>query len=203
MIGKLTGTVDSLTISECILDVSGVGYHLYIPFTTYEALKAGEKASLKVYTIHKDDQFKLYGFCTETERDFFALLLNISGVGPAMGLAVLSGMSVNKFAAAVADGNSESLTRIPGIGKGKAEKIIFEAKRMSKKLEALSSDMPKEASARSDSIEALTALGFEEKRAVSAVDTVLVDTVLKEDISAPVERIVERIVKEALRLLSA
>ena len=193
MIARLTGKIDMLKPTECIINVAGVGYHLYIPFTTYEALQDKSDITLQVYTLHREDQLKLYGFNSEAEREFFALLLNISGIGPSMGLSILSGISIDRFIEAVRNGNSERLVKIPGIGKSKAEKIIFEISRKLKKLESISSTHVEEYSVRNDAVEALMALGFDEKKSVSVVDSVQ-----KEIPDASLEKTI----KEALKLFS-
>ena len=194
MIARLTGLVEILNSAECVLDVSGVGYHLHIPFTTYETLQNGGAATLHVYTLHKEDQFKLYGFESVAARDFFAILLNVNGIGASMGLAILSGMSIEDFIDSVENEKSERLMKIPGIGRSKAEKIIFELKRKIKKLRAISLGDRFGNSQRSDAIDALAALGFDEKKAASAVDSVQREFT---DIS------IEKTIKEALRILSA
>lgn len=193
MIAQLTGITNVLNPSECIIDVSGVGYHLYIPFTTYENIRHGEKAVLYVYTLHKEDQFKLYGFHTLADREFFAVLLNISGVGSSMALSILSGISVERFVDAVQNDRSDMLTNISGIGKSKAEKIIFEAKKKVKKLRSISSENTEETYYGNDAIEALIALGFEDKKAAAAIKAVQ---------SEFPEATVEKRIKEALKILS-
>jgi Holliday junction DNA helicase RuvA len=193
MIARLTGILDALSPSECIVDVAGVGYRLYIPFTTYENLRNGEKCTLHVYTLHKEDQFKLYGFYSAGEREFFSILLNISGIGPSMALAILSGISIQRFAEAVESGRAELLMKIPGIGKSKAEKIIFEVKRKIKKLQAICSGSPEETSAGNDAIEALINLGFDDKKAAAVID------VTQKNFPGAS---LEKIIKEALKILA-
>ncbi|MCL2026406.1 MAG: Holliday junction branch migration protein RuvA [Leptospirales bacterium] len=194
MIAKLTGTVEILNPAECIIDISGVGYHLHIPFTTYEVLQNGVVATLHVYALHKEDQFKLYGFESAAAKEFFAILLNVSGIGASMGLAILSGISVEEFIDSIESDRFERLMKIPGIGKSKAEKIIFELKRKIKKLKAISSGTKFGNSQRNDAIEALMALGFDEKKSTSAVDSVRKEFA---------EISIEKTIKEALKILSA
>lgn len=193
MIAKITGKVEIISPSECIVEAFGVGYHLYIPFPVYESLTEGETVSLRVYTIHREDQFRLYGFRTAAEREFFSILLDISGIGPAMALAIMSGISPESFTDAVNSGRTDRLTVIPGIGKTKAEKIVFEAKRKIRRLSALSSVLPEEASLRNDAVEALVSLGYDEKKASSAVDSVQKE---QPDFS------LESVIKQSLKLLS-
>ncbi len=194
MIAKITGKVEIISPSECTVEACGVGYHLYIPFPVYETLKDGETVSLRVFTVHKEDQFRLYGFRTPAEREFFSILLDISGIGPAMALAIMSGISPESFTDAVNSGRTDRLTAIPGIGKTKAEKIVFEAKRKIRRLSALASALPAEDSLRNDAVEALVSLGYDEKKASAAVDAVQKEN---PDLS------LESVIKQGLKLLSS
>ncbi|HON77044.1 MAG TPA: Holliday junction branch migration protein RuvA [Spirochaetota bacterium] len=193
MIAKLKGTIDDLKPTELILDVHGVGYRLSIPFSTYEKIRGEQTASLLVHTYHREDTFRLFGFYSAEERELFGILLDISGIGPSMALSIISSISAGQLLAAVRDGNSGMLLKVPGIGKSKAEKLIFELKRKMKKLEHFASDTPATPSTRTDAVEALVSLGFDENKA-SAV----VDTIVKGDDPMPLETVV----KSALRKLS-
>ncbi len=193
MIAKLTGTVDEIKPSECILDVHGVGYHVYIPLSTFEKISGEKTASLHIFTLHREDTFRLYGFHSPQERELFALLLDISGIGPSMALSILSWLSVERFVQIVAAGDTSSLVVVPGIGKTKAEKLFFEMKRKMKRLEELGSPGEHPAPVGRDAIEALLSLGFDEKKASSAVDLAV-----KNNPGITVEKII----KEALRVLS-
>ena len=95
MISKIRGTIDELKPTEVIIDVSGVGYGLSIPLSTYEKIQQLKETSLYVYTHHKEDQLRLFGFFTEVERNLFTILLDISGIGPSMALSILSGISIH------------------------------------------------------------------------------------------------------------
>lgn len=129
MIGKLKGNVDDLKPTEMILDVNGVGFELAIPFSTYEKIQSEKSVTLLVHTIHKEDQFRLFGFYTKIEKDIFKSLINVSGIGPAMAISVLSGITPERLIEAIKSQNPVLLTKIPGIGKTKAEKLVFELKR--------------------------------------------------------------------------
>jgi len=193
LIAKLKGTLDDLQPTELILDVHGVGYRLSIPSSTYEKIRGEQTASLLVHTYHREDTFRLFGFYSAEERELFGILLDISGIGPSMALSIISSISAGQLLAAVRDGNSGMLLKVPGIGKSKAEKLIFELKRKMKKLEHFASDTPATPSTRTDAVEALVSLGFDENKA-SAV----VDTIVKGDDPMPLETVV----KSALRKLS-
>ena len=194
MIAKLSGLIDELKPSELILDVSGVGYHLFIPFSTFEKLHGGTNVQLFVHTIHRDDQFKLYGFISENEKTLFSILLGISGIGPAMALSILSGIKPETLINAIRDEDSGVLTKIPGVGKTKAEKLIFELKRKIKKFEYMSEAFPGTSSTRNDAIEALASLGFDESKASRAVDEIL-----DKSPDSPIENLV----KESLKNISS
>lgn len=173
MIAKLKGKIDELKPTEVIIDVNGVGYQLFIPLTTYERIQKQQDVSLHVFTLHKEDQMRLFGFFTKGEKEIFQLLLNISGIGPAMALSVLSGIRIEILVEAVKTGNTSLLTGIPGIGKSKAEKLVFELKRKLKKLEAFADPTPRKPSVRNEAIEAMMSLGFDEAKSSKAVDEII------------------------------
>ena len=194
MIAKIKGNIDELKPTEVILDANGVGYGLTIPLSTFEKIQALDETTLYVYTHHKEDQLKLFGFFTENERDLFTILLNISGIGPAMAIAILSGITVGRLVDAVQSENVSLLTKIPGIGNAKAEKLIFELKRKLKKIASITGEPREPRTQKNDAIEALVTLGFDDARSSKIVD----ELVKKNPDSS-----VEAIIKEALKLLSA
>ncbi len=193
MIAKLRGIVDEVQPTELILDVKGVGYGLVIPFSTYEKIQAGTEVSLYVHTIHKEDQFRLFGFFTRVEKDLFVALINVNGVGPAMAISLLSGLSPDRLIDAVKNSNLNILTRVPGIGKTKAEKLVFELKRKLPRLELIAGPASGIDSSSSDAIEALVSLGFNENDSSKCVAGLVSE---KADIS------IEEIIKEALKILA-
>ncbi len=194
MIAKIKGAIDELKPTEVILDVNGIGYGLTIPLSTYEKIQAVHEATLYVYTYHKEDQFKLFGFFTENERALFSILLNISGIGPAMAISILSGITISRLVDAVQSESTVLLTKIPGIGNAKAEKLIFELKRKLKKLTSLAGQSDEPRTHKNDAIEALVTLGFDDARSSKIVE----ELVKKNPDSS-----IETIIKEALKLLSA
>ncbi|OHD65093.1 MAG: Holliday junction DNA helicase RuvA [Spirochaetes bacterium RBG_13_51_14] len=194
MISKLRGKIDELKPTEVVLDVHGVGYGLSIPLSTYEKIQQLVEANLFVYTLHREDHLRLFGFYTEEERNLFTILLNISGIGPAMALSILSGISISRLIDAVQTESTALLTKIPGIGTAKAEKLIFELKRKLKKLRSYA-ERPEEFHAgKNDAIEALVTLGFND-----ATSSKVVEEILKNNPDASIETII----KEALKILSA
>ena len=191
MIGKLTGSIDSIKPSEVIIDVSGVGYCVSISFSTFNAIVGENKTSLFIHTHVREDQIRLFGFQTEDEKKMFETLIQISGIGPSIALSVLSGIDPTELYNAVQCGTVSTLTGIPGIGKSKAEKLIFELKRKLKK--PLSASDIGVSPIRSDAIEALVSLGFDEDRSSKCIEDIM-----KEDKEAPIEIVV----KKALKALS-
>ncbi len=130
MITFLDGTLASALPTQAIIDVHGVGYEVFIPLSSYDRLPPPGQAVRILTHLHvREDAHVLYGFMTSAERDLFRLLVNsVSGIGPKLGLAVLSGMSVNNFKAAVVNGDVASLAKISGLGKKTAERIVLELK---------------------------------------------------------------------------
>ena len=193
MIGKLKGSVDDIKPTEMLLDVNGVGYELAIPFSTYEKIQNEKLVSLYIHTIHKEDQFKLFGFYTKIEKDIFRSLINVSGIGPSIAIAVLSGITPDRLIEAIKTQNPLLLTKIPGIGKSKAEKLVFELKRKLPVLEKISGYAGEPHSKKSDAVDALVVLGFDEKLSLKCVNDIVSE---KGDIG------IEEIIKEALKMIS-
>ncbi len=194
MIAKLKGRIDEIKPTEVTLDVNGVGYHLKIPLSTYEGIHNQDEVSLHVYTYHKEDQLKLFGFLSEKEKSIFSILINISGIGPVMALSILSGINIHQLVESVRRDDPSILIRIPGVGRNKAEKLIFELKRKMKRLEDFITETPiQSVSLFNDALEALISLGFDEKKSSQIIDSILNENT---DIS------IEEIIKNALKRLS-
>lgn len=171
MIGRLSGTLLEKNPPQVLLDVGGVGYEVNVPMSTFYNLpKIGEKVALLTQLIVREDAHLLYGFGTEAERATFKQLLKVSGVGPKVGLAVLSGMSVNDLAEAVATQESGRLVKVPGIGKKTAERLLLELKDKLKVDVRISvgGEAAKPSSA-ADILNALISLGYNDKEALYAI----------------------------------
>ena len=168
MIGRISGKLVTKQPPQIVVDVHGIGYELDVPMSTlYQLPATGSEVSLLTHLIVREDAHQLYGFFTEAERALFRRLLKISGVGARTALAVLSGMSVADVKQAVTQQDSGRLTRIPGIGKKTAERLLLELK---DKLDIAIVAIPAEAgAASSDVINALLALGYNDKEAQFAV----------------------------------
>src|SRR5882762_6306359 len=130
MITFLDGKLASALPTQAIVNVNGVGYEVFIPLSSYDKLPvAGQPVHILTHLHVREDAHILYGFMTAAERDLFRLLVNhVSGIGPKLALAVLSGMSVNNFKAAVVNNDVVSLSKISGVGKKTAERIVLELK---------------------------------------------------------------------------
>jgi len=127
MIGSLRGLIVAKAPPHLLLEVGGVGYELEAPMSTFYALPAvGETVRLLTHLVVRDDAHVLYGFATNDERGLFRNLLKVSGVGPRIALAILSGTTVEGFAACVLANEPAALTRIPGVGRKTAERLIIE-----------------------------------------------------------------------------
>jgi Holliday junction DNA helicase RuvA len=168
LIGRLTGKLIAKHPPQIVVDVHGVGYELDVPMSTlYQLPVTGNEVMLLTHLIVREDAHQLYGFATEEERHVFRRLLKISGVGARTALAVLSGLSVADLQHAVSAQDSELLTRIPGIGKKTAERLLLELK---DKLDIGIVAAPAPGAIQSnDIVNALLALGYNDREAAWAV----------------------------------
>lgn len=172
MIGRLTGTLLQKNPPEILLDVGGVGYEVEVPMSTFYNLpNLGERVVLVTHLTVREDGHFLYGFGSEDERSTFRQLLKISGIGARTALAVLSGMSVADLASAVALQETGRLVKIPGIGKKTAERLLLELKdKLAKALPGVAGvAVSPQHAAQSDIVNALLALGYNEKEATGAL----------------------------------
>lgn len=178
MIVHLNGILEVKDPARIVIDVAGVGYEVFIPLSTFDRLPA-EGQPLKLLTHHevREDAQLLFGFATKEERDLFELVIGVNGVGPKLGLAVLSGMSVGEMQLAVANGDAKRLASIKGIGKKTAERIVVELRDKVNPIEALANGKAAGDAVKSgvlrDAMLALTALGFSDDAARAKVEKVL------------------------------
>ena len=173
MIGRLTGILLEKNPPQILLDVNGVGYEVEVPMSTFYNLpNTNERVSLCTHLAIREDAHVLYGFGSEDERATFRQLLKISGIGARTALAVLSGLSVAELAQAVTLQETGRLTKIPGIGKKTAERLLLELKdKLAKALPgvSLARSLSPEHSTQADIVNALLALGYNEKEAQLAL----------------------------------
>ena len=200
MIARLSGTLVESSFTSCVVDCGVVGYEVQIPVSTFDKLpQAGEQTVLKIHTAVREDAITLYGFATEDERKLFRLLIEVSGIGGKLALNVLSSTAVTTFCAAVGASDVKALSRINGIGKRTAERIIVELRdKLNASLGgeiAVAAASPESASAINDVALALEQLGF--KR--DAIDKVL-KTLAAEMPEGEIDG--ERLLRNAIRKLS-
>lgn len=186
MIGRIRGRLVERTPGRVIVDVGGVGYVLYIPLSTFYKLSGsnGEDTEFHVHTHVREEALQLYGFATPEERTLFDRLLSVSGVGPKVALAVLSGVGAQELEAAVHGGDRARLERIPGIGRKTAERILLDlrdrldaGRRPARRDSAAREDLGPSGAGldglRGDALSALVNLGYPAERAREAVDEAL------------------------------
>ena len=189
MIGRLAGLLVEKNLPHLLIDCHGVGYEVDVPMSTFYNLPAaGERVTLLTHLVVREDAQLLYGFGTAAEREAFRHLIRISGIGPRMALAVLSGMSVSELAQTVASQQAGRLTKIPGIGKKTAERLLLELKgKLAPDLglpgAAAASD------AQADIQQALLALGYSEKEAAAALKDLPADAGVSEGIKLALKKL--------------
>ena len=188
MIGKITGKLVERRPPQIVVDVHGVGYEIDVPMSTFYQLPAtGSEVSLFTHLTVREDAHLLYGFATEQERHVFRQLLKISGVGARTALSVLSGMSISDLYDAVSAQDSARLIKVPGIGKKTAERLLLELK---DKLDVTVVAATAAGAHSGDILNALQALGYNEKEAAWAVKQLPAGTAVADGI------------RQALKLLS-
>jgi Holliday junction DNA helicase RuvA len=166
MIGRLTGTLAEKSPPLVLVDVGGVGYEVDVPMSTFYALPhLGERVTLLTQFVVREDAQQLFGFLTQDERHAFRQLVKVSGVGPRMALAVLSGLSVPELSQAIAAQDTRRLVKVPGIGKKTAERLLLELKdKLAPALNA-PAGIVIENDAQADIVQALIALGYNDRDA--------------------------------------
>ena len=182
MIGRITGTLVEKSFPQIVVSCGGVGYEIDVPMSTFYPLpRTGEEVTLLTHLVVREDAHLLYGFITAGERAAFRQLLKISGVGPKVALSVLSGMSVDDLSAAIAAEDAGRLTKIPGIGKKTAERLVLELRdKLPKTVTAVRAEGA--SATGNDVVGALLALGYNEREAAAAVKQVPADLQLAEAI---------------------
>jgi Holliday junction DNA helicase RuvA len=172
MIGRVAGILVEKSFPQVIVSCNGVGYEIDVPMSTFYPLpRTGEEVTLLTHLVVREDAHLLFGFLTAAERTAFRQLLKISGVGPKVALSVLSGMSVDDLSAAVAAEDAARLTKIPGIGKKTAERLVLELRDKLPKVLPVPRDAgaPEGSAASADVVNALLGLGYNEREAQAAV----------------------------------
>jgi len=174
VIARLSGTLAEKQVQRLIVDVQGVGYDVLVPLSTFYSLgEPGSPVTLRIYTHVREDALQLYGFLTPLEQELFERLITVSGIGPKVALAVLSGIESADLVRAIRQGDIARLTSIPGIGRKTAERLVVELK---DRLRAADDDGGAQGAAgglRDDLLSALVNLGYQRTTVEKTVDTVL------------------------------
>src|SRR5262244_772639 len=172
MIGQLRGRLTDKRPNQVLVDVGGVGYLVQVPLSTYAALgELHTEVTLLIHTHVREDALALYGFLSSREKHFFEMLLGASGVGPTLALKILSGMSVEDLVPAIRSGDVARLTKIPGVGRKTAERMVVELKDKLDAVVVAEDKTPRASPAgvEADVVSALTNLGYDGRTAESAV----------------------------------
>ena len=187
MIGRITGILLEKQAPELLIDVQGLGYEVQVSLTTFFDLPAcGEKVTLHTHFVVREDAQLLYGFAEQSERELFRTLIKVSGVGPKMALAILSGMTARDFVRCVQNNDTGTLVKLPGVGKKTAERLIVEVRdkltsfsdKFGDGLEAGSQSLPlssKQSHVIAEAESALIALGYKPQEAARMVNAVVSD----------------------------
>jgi Holliday junction DNA helicase RuvA len=207
MIAHLSGTLFSKQATSVIVDVGGVGYEVTIPLSTFYDLEdTGKPVQLRIYTHVREDTLQLYGFKTIRERELFLKIISVSGIGPKLGITLLSGMSADELIAAIRTNDLARLTLIPGIGRKTAERLVIELR---EKVAALTSAQLEEAltmkaaatgevrqdDVRADALSALLNLGYQRVSAETALDNAIA-----EGGELTVETVLRRVLRKLARV---
>lgn len=179
MIGYLKGVISHIFVNSCFIDVHGVGYRTYAPASTLDTLCVGQEAMLYTYMSVREDAIVLYGFATQDEYDLFMLLIGVNGVGPKVALGILSAGTADSFRLAVHQKDIKGLTKMPGIGKKTAERIVLE---LQDKIGPVASEdagaadlgnaaVPGLSGILSETLAALTSLGYSEQEVLPVAES--------------------------------
>jgi len=163
----LSGRLVSRRPDRAVVEAAGVGWRLLIPLSTYESLPRKEGAEVRLWTVHyqREDRQALYGFATEEEREYFETLHTVTGVGPGLALALVSAMPFEAFRAAVVNGDAAALTRVKGVGRKVAGRLLLELAEAMKSRGPVPAPSAPPGSAAADAALALAALGFDRRDA--------------------------------------
>ncbi len=203
MIARLSGKLADINFTQCIIDVHGVGYQVFIPMSTFDKLpREGEDVSLFICTQVREDAISLYGFSTMPEKQLFEILIGTTGVGPKLALSILSSMPVTRFSSAVINADLDIIKRISGIGKKTAERLIVELKdKLAKVMQPLVEDSrlavsDEKALAMEDAIAALEQLGFKRETVRKALEKII-NSIPSEEATS------ENFIRKALQALNS
>lgn len=200
MIGQIRGTILDKQAPQLTVDVHGIGYEIDAPMSTfYQLPDIGQDVRLYTHFVVREDAQQLYGFYTQNEKQLFRTLLRVNGVGPKLALAILSSAAPEEFVRCVLNNDTESLTKLPGIGKKTAERLVIEMRdKLSEWSSAFAQQSPNGASQQperhqylQDAIAALQSLGYKQQEASRAVTRI-------DDGKSPSEELIRRALKEMM-----
>ena len=198
MIDQLTGKLVSSSDSYLVIEVGGLGIKVNIPKTSSKNFKMNEVMSFSTYLHVREDALDLYGFENESDRSLFLMLISISGIGPKLGLTIISGLAPEKLKMKIISGDVKALTSIPGVGTKTAKRIIIELKDKFSKIESETLGFADDIDSKifKDVISALDGLGYKEKESKKALKQLGLD---KSDRS---NQTIENLIREALKILN-
>lgn len=197
MIARIEGTIVDKTPTRVVVLVQGIGYEIHIPVSTYEALgRVNDRASLETYLHVREDCLQLYGFSTMAQKSMFLQLLSVSGIGPKLAIGILSGSRVEDLAHNIVNGNVDLLTRIPGLGKKTAQRLIMELQEkvsaQGSQVDAWVVNMTAKGGAQSEAVLALVSLGVNRATAEREVAKIL-----SQSPDASVDEIIKKVLQNA------
>jgi Holliday junction DNA helicase RuvA len=204
MISQLTGTVARTEGNSVVLDVGGVGYQVFVPVTVLSALPGqGAKTTLLTHLIVREDELTLYGFATHTDLQAFKIVLSVAGVGPKVGLALLSTLDASELSRALSTSDTKSITRVPGVGPKLAQRLCLELgdkmaafafeQRTEQSVEGR--DTARQNAAHEEAIDGLLNLGYSRADARRTVDRVFANAADRADVST--------LIRESLSILTS
>lgn len=200
MIARLSGTLIEKSITQCVIDVCGVGYRVVVPLTTfYELPEVGQPVVIHIHTHVREDAFNLYGFHSMEDRAVFQLMITVSGIGPKLAINILSGIAAGELIRAVTTHDLKRLTGIPGVGKKTAERMILEMKDKAAKFGAETVPVGMVAlrtgdQVKDDTLSALVNLGYK-----GSVVNEVIDRIVRESKEIPS---LDQLLKQALKALA-
>lgn len=202
MIATIEGSLTFKSPNYLIIDVGGIGYHVFIPLSSYYALpETGNSVRLNIHTYLKEDAIQLYGFLSKEEKDIFICLIGVTGIGPKLAINILSGISPSDLVKAISEGNLVKLNTIPGVGRKTAERLILELR---EKIGLIRySEIETQDSKHEDALSALINLGYKRSHAEEALRRTQ-DATLKQvqgKTQGIKEMTVENMIKEAFKVL--
>lgn len=179
MYAYISGTVEETDLNGVVIGNNGIGYYIQCPTSVMNSVSIGQNAKIYTYQHVREDAIILFGFLTKEDRTMFLRLISVSGIGPKIGLQVLSSLSAGDLAMILVGGDANALTRVPGIGKKTAQRMILELREKVDNDELVNATVQKgtapQSSMISDAIYALAALGYSSQEASKAVESVAPD----------------------------